>query len=198
MKIYLVKIAAFFLLTLMLLSCDRTNYDGHLYIVSRNSKSKEGNLVLKYNSTPNDISHIGITFSKDIDAYVYNVSYDSINGFGSSLIKERIDFFWSSPNNKDNRIWSLPISKEEYERLKEYIKKLEKEKIHFDFDPKTNLGLYCSEFVYNALVFANNKKFTVKPIGKKLKGYERLITNEEYLSYYPADFFLEYLKIKEL
>ncbi|WP_109853025.1 hypothetical protein [Aquimarina sp. AU58] len=198
MKFSLINISAFFLITFMLFSCDNISYDGCIYIVSRNSKSKEGDLVLKYNSTSNNISHIGIALSKGVDAYVYNVSYDSINSFGSSLIKEKLDLFWSSPNKEDNRIWSLPVSKEDFKKAKTYIRKLENEKISFDFNSKTDLGLYCSEFVLNVLLYANDKKFQVKPISKKLKGYERLITNEEYLSYYPADFFLEYLKIKEL
>ncbi len=198
MKNYLVRIIVFFLFVFMLFGCERTSYDGYLYIVSRNSKSKEGDLVLKFNTTNNHISHIGIAFSNTKNSLVYNVSYNSMNSFGSSLIKEKINSFWSSPNKKDNRIWSLPVSREEYEKVKNHIKVLEKEKIHFDFNPNTSKGMYCSEFVYNALISANTKRFAINPNYRKLRGYERLIIGNDNLSYYPADFFIKYKRINEL
>lgn len=167
-------------------------FDGHLYIVSRNTDSKEGNLVLKYNLSDIKISHIGVAFSTDKDAPVYNVSYGEVNEANSALLKETLSDFWISPNPEDNRFWEFTISKEEYKRAKKYIESQEKETIYFDFSPDTELGMYCSEFVYTVLNKANSERFKSEPTCEKMKGFERMATNEDYLCYHPADFFLAY------
>lgn len=178
----------------LLISCQKdTNFDGHIYIVSRNSESKEGNLVLKYNQTDIKISHIGISFSKDPEnAKVYNVSYDSKNKLNSALLLESLSEFWISPDPADNKMWELSLTETEYEKAKSYIKSLEAKEVFFDFATETELGMYCSEFVYGVLTHANLDKFKKQPLHKKMKGFERLLTNVDDLYYYPADFFLDY------
>ncbi|SRR5690554_108362 len=183
------------LMLFFLYGCESSDY---IYILSRNSQSKEGNLVLKYNLFSENISHIGIAFDNNPDSFVYHVSYDKKNHLGSSLLKEKFTDFWSSPQSEDNRIWALPISKKELKNAKKYIYNLEKETIKFDFDPKTDLGLYCSEFVYNVLKNSNSRRFQTNSVCKELKGYQKIIAGENYLCYYPADFFLVYKDIKEL
>jgi len=197
MKFPLFKLSAILLLMCIVFGCDQSNYDGYIYIVSRNSKSKEGDLVLKYNSTKNNISHIGIALNKSKNSFIYHISYDKINSMNSSLLKENYSDFWSSPDKKDNRIWALPVSLEEFQEIKDHINTLQKETIYFDLNPNTKLGLYCSEFVYNVLIKVSNR-FTVNPIHKRLRRYERLIVGEDNLTYYPADFFIGYKNINEL
>lgn len=177
----------------LLTGCENNDgFDGHLYIVSRNTDSKEGNLVLKYNLSDIKISHIGVAFSTDKNAPVYNVSYGEVNEANSALLKETLTEFWISPNPEDNRFWEFPISKEEYKRAKRYIENQEKKTIYFDFSPDTALGMYCSEFVYTVLKEANSERFKSEPTCEEMKGFERMATNEDYLCYHPADFFLAY------
>ena len=198
MKLRVFNLIRFFTLLALLLLCSCESSDYNIYILCRNSQSKEGNLVLKYNLFAEDISHIGIAFDNNPNSIVYNISYDKKNHSGSSLIKEKIVDFWSSHQSKDNKIWALSVTKKELRKAKKYIHKLEKETISFDFSSKTDLGLYCSEFVYNVLKNSNYDRFQVKPVCKELKGYERIIAKENYLCYYSADFFLVYTDIKEI
>ncbi len=197
MKNVLTTLFLISVLCTLLICCQKdADFDGHIYIVSRNSESKEGDLVLKYNQTDIKISHIGISFSKDPEnAKVYNVSYDSKNEHNSALLRQNLNEFWISPDPADNKIWELNLTETEYEKAKSYIKSFEAKEVFFDFAIETELGMYCSEFVYGVLIHANLDKFKKQPLHKKMKGFERLLTNVDDLYYYPADFFLSYKPI---
>lgn len=176
---------------------EKTN-DSFIYILSRNSNTKEGNLVLKYNNHNLNISHIGIALSNTEKSFVYNISYNSKNKYNSSLLKESFNSFWNSKNCIDNKIWKIKISTKEHVRIKKYIENLEKKKLFFDLDSTTNNGLYCSEFVYNALNSSGNSKFILIKKNKKMSGISKIIVGNDVLNYYPADFFLDYKFIQEI
>ena len=78
----------------LLTGCENSDgFDGHLYIVSRNTDSKEGNLVLKYNLSDTKISHVGIAFNTDKNTPVYNIGYGVVNEANSALLKEKVGVF---------------------------------------------------------------------------------------------------------
>ncbi|MDO4728084.1 MAG: hypothetical protein Q4B43_03650 [Bacteroidota bacterium] len=176
------------LLSLFFFSCEE-NKDFFIYILSRNSESKEGNMVLEYNYTNQPISHIGIALDK---VYVYSMDYNKTNKQNSSLIKERYEAFWNSKNPANNKLWRIRTTQEEYQKIQQYIDSLEKQKLFYDLAPDTSDGLYCSELVYLALNRANPSKFKQNKISKKLKGIAKILVGSETISYYPADFFLNY------
>lgn len=179
------------------MSCRRTN-DNFIYILSRNSITKEGNMVLQYNLTKTNISHIGLTLTyPKNNTMVYNISYDSLNNNSSSLIAQNVKSFWNSVNPNDNKFWKLSISENEMIRIRYFIDSLQNEKIFFDLDSTTSNGLYCSEFVYNSLVYAN-KKFSLPKTIKPIKGIAKYFVKFDTLKYFPADFFLQYKEITEL
>ncbi|MDC6362432.1 MULTISPECIES: hypothetical protein [Flavobacteriaceae] len=185
------KALLFGLLLFSFFGCTKKDFEGKIYIVARNSDSKEGNLVLKYNRHKEKISHIGIAFQSSMDAKVYHISYDSLNHRNSSLIEEKLSDFWNSPNPIDNSAWSIDIGQEEYVRARVFIDYIQDMRIHFDFNPNTKNGLYCSEFVYRALMYANPNKFATEPKCKKLNPFEQMIVGIDSMCFYSTDFFLD-------
>jgi len=129
MKLRVFNLIRFFTLLALLLLCSCESSDYSIYILSRNSQSKEGNLVLKYNLFAEDISHIGIAFDNKPNSLVYNISYDKKNHSGSSLIKEKIVDFWSSPQSKDNKIWVLSVTKKELRKAKNIFTNLKMKRL---------------------------------------------------------------------
>lgn len=148
---------------------------------------------MKFNEdNSSKVSHIGIALSNTKKSLVYNISYDKKNKKNSSLIEETFTSFWNSVDNSDNKLWKIKVSRKEYHKIKKYIESLENEHIFFDLDSSTSNGLYCSEFVYSALIHSGNTKFILKKKEKKLVGISRIIVGKDIFQYYPADFFLNY------
>lgn len=177
-------------------SCSQEK-EKYIYILSRYSQSKEGDLVLKFNNSNLKISHIGLSFDNTIDARVFNISYNEKNSAGSSLLQENRKNFWNSPNIKDNRIWRIKVNTSEYKEIQKSIDSMTQIKYFFDLDTTTANGLYCSEFVYQVLDNANHLKFNQKKKCVKLNVIERMFVQDSILCYYPADFFLKY-QVKEI
>jgi hypothetical protein len=183
----------FLLFISILLGACQQNEDYAVYILTRNSQSKQGDLVLKFNQFKSEISHIGLALENDRNSKVYHISYDKANDKGSSLLVEDFKTFWNSPNSYHNTLWKMNISKSEYLKIKNRIKQLESELLFFDLDSTTENGYYCSEFIYKILTISD-AKYQIEKTKAKLEGLERLIAGQEELHYYPADFFLNYKK----
>lgn len=176
----------------LLCSCLKKEEQNFIYIAARNSMSKEGDIVLKYNSFSQNISHIGIALDQSTDSKVWNVSYDEKDSRGSSLLSETFSEFFTSPKKEDNQIWKIPVTKKEHKKIEKFLKETEKKKIHFDFDESTDNGYYCSEFVFNALQSSGNKKFEFSKKCAPTTGIARAIIGAKELCYLPADFFLTF------
>ncbi|MFC6269404.1 hypothetical protein [Frigoriflavimonas asaccharolytica] len=190
------KILFSFICILCLFSCSQEK-EKYIYILSRYSQSKEGDLVLKFNNNNLKISHIGLSLDNTIDSRIYNISYNEKNSEGSSLLQENRKKFWNSPDVKDNRIWKLKVSATEYNKIKIRLDSMTQVKYYFDLNPKTFNGLYCSEFVYQVLENANHLKFNQNKKCVKLNVIERIFVQDSTLCYYAADFFLKY-QLKEI
>lgn len=191
------RIAIILFFPFVFLSCKEKNKDNFVYILARNSQTKEGDIVQKYNSFNSNISHIGIALENtNSESIVYNVSYDNKNQKNSSLIKESFADFWNSKNLTDNKLWKIYVSRQEFEKIRYYIDSLEKQTIFFDLDSTTSNGLYCSEFVYNVLYYCSDRFQLIKK-QKRLNGIARIIAGCDTLKYYPADFFLTYKDLLE-
>ena len=149
---------------------------------------------MRYNNSEQEVSHIGIAFSLPEEGEIYNMYYDKKHQLSNDLVKENNQQFFVSDQAQNNKIWAIPVTKEEYENALHYLNAAHQRSVQFDFeiDTTNDEELYCSELVYNILVAANAKRFALETSTSKLKKLEYLIMKKEEVSYYPVDFFLSY------
>lgn len=186
-------ICVYLLLVIFITSCnDNSQRNQYLYVVSRNTGTKEGRLVLEYNQFTVPISHIGIAFSRRRDALIYHVLFDDADSAGTHLKATSFEQFWNSPIQSDNRLWQIPVTSAEFKKSVAYVDSISKQKIYYDFDTLTHNGMYCSEFVYNIIKAADKSRFTVARHCVELEGMPKLLLGKGCFCYYPADFFLQY------
>ncbi len=169
-------------------------YSGYLYLCTRATELKEGRLVMRYNTSKEEMSHIGIAFSLSGERVIYNMYYDKKQEYSNDLMKESTSQFFTSDQAQNNKIWAIPVSEEEYKNAFDYLNTVNKKTVQFDFkiDTTNDTEMYCSELVYNVLVAANAKRFALKTSNRKLKKLESLIMRKDEVNYYPVDFFLSY------
>lgn len=176
---------------------DPVPYSGYLYLCTRATESKEGRLVMRYNNSEEEVSHIGIAFSLSEEGAIYNMHYDKKHQYSNDLMKENNTQFFISDQDQNNKIWAIPVSEEEFKNAFDYITSVNQKKVQFDFkiDSSNDAEMYCSELVYNVLIAANPKRFSLNTSKKKLKKLESLIMKKGEVIYYPVDFFLSYQDI---
>lgn len=199
MKLYLVF---GLILTIVLHSCcqsQKLNFwqevsldKNNLYLVFRGTSSKEGRLVRQFNLKDSLSSHVGILLFKGDKWYVYHVLDNRDEA--SDLLKQPIDCFFNSPDVKINyaSIWSLSNSDSILiNKVHERLGFFESECIEFDrrFSLKDSDQLYCSEFIYELLSFADPLKLKLKPTKIELTGIYAKYFKQDSLEYIPVDAF---------
>ena len=133
--------------------------------------AKNGDLVLragsdavsaffkKANSKDKTYSHAGIVFIENGCAMVYNCIGTADNP-DEVLQRDSLSAYINPENNTGFAIYRFNLDKKQVEKLQAVCVQYYKEKRKFDpnFDLKTDSSLYCTEFVYKAVIQATGRK----------------------------------------
>lgn len=165
-----------------------------IYIVARSTIFKTKIIAEDFNLIDKKITHIGLGILENDSLTVYHISSEMNNDESSSLVSEGFNSFAYCNDVTYVSIWSSKLGKRSLSSLKRYISTLKQSFINFDNSFSLSLSnddrsLYCSEFVYKALLETGKKKFLFKPVSKKLNDIYQKFLQRDTLEYIPVDFF---------
>ena len=129
-----------------------------IYIVLTYTGTVLSKIVKFY--TKKEFSHVSISLDKDLTQMYSFGRLNAYNPFWAGFVQEYTDkgTFKRFKNTK-TAIYELDVAKEQYENIKENIKKIEEEKEKYDFNIiglfavsinkriKKDYSFYCAEFV---------------------------------------------------
>lgn len=172
----------------------------HLYLVFRGTDSKEGFLARDFNIRDSLSSHVGFLVYERNDWYVYHVLDFKDNK--SDLRKHGSSQFFNPKNETINyaSVWELShIDSSTLNQINKRIRYYESMIIEFDrsFSLRDSTKLYCSEFIYKVLKYADPNGFSLEPRTIKLSGVYNKYFRKDSLEYIPVDAF-QYMKHVQL
>ncbi len=181
------------------IAIERINLENQsLYFVLRGSETKMGGYARQYNRYDSKASHIALgIFSDSIILYHVNT------GKKEAFIKENLsDFIFSEKEEYDYlAIWKVKgVTASDLRTIKERIDHLDSINIRFDykFDLQNDNKLYCSEFVYKALLGITPNLFENSIYTKEVPMDHRFFLKKDTITYIPLDFFVRQKRLVEL
>ena len=171
-----------------------------MYLLLRGSNTKLSGFAKQYNSSHALASHVALAIYTD-SLRIYHVNTTASRR--DNLIIQTLDEFANHPEQKHTYlgVWELVnISPFELTRIEEKISFFKTLDIRFDyrFDNDSNRELYCSEFIYKTLSYANQAKFNLPLTTKEVPKNHRFFLKTDTLNYYPTDFFLAWKNLNFL
>lgn len=202
----------FFLIFILFFSCNNNEFDSKenfiknvnnldrnkIYLVFRETDSKNGFVSKNYNITSSSMSHVGIGFFNSNDVFkVFHIDLKSNDDDKNNdvMISGINDFFYL--NDCDvlaGEIWEFEneFSRSEFSEMFIYmdsVSNVKDLKFDIDFNYANSTKLYCSELVSKFLVeFSNDYAPVLKNV--KLKKIHELYINKKNVDCIPVDYFM--------
>ena len=183
---------------LLFYSCSKVNElkldKNKTYLVFRDSESKEGFFVKKFNISNTDVTHVGFLFFNNQTWKVYHAI--DVKDKNCVVVEDYNNF--SIKNDKELKIRILEIKDfDKKELLNNKLDSIYKLNLKFDFTFSENKAnsTYCSKFVCDLLNSVDSKyqfRLTTKPLNNLESSYLKKDT----LNYYPVDLFFKDEKFK--
>lgn len=163
-----------------------------VYLLLRGSDTKLSGFAKQYNSSHTRASHVALAIYTD-SLRIYHVNTTASRR--DNLITQTLDQFAYNPDQKHTYlgVWQLAgVNARELSLIEAKISYYKSLDIRFDyrFDTISNRKLYCSEFIYKTLTYANKAKFELPLTTKEVPKNHRFFLKTDTLTYYPTDFFL--------
>ncbi|UOK43740.1 MULTISPECIES: YiiX/YebB-like N1pC/P60 family cysteine hydrolase [Flavobacterium] len=159
-----------------------------VYFIFRDSESKEGFFVKKFNLGNLNVTHVGFLVYTGNSWKVFH----AINKKGNCV--EQIEFLdFCSADEKKLNLRFLEISDFRSKKLLvSTIDSFKNRNLDFDYSFSCNndKSIYCSRFVCEVLKSIDSVKYGFKLHRKKLNNIESSFLQKEILYYYPVDIFI--------
>ncbi|HSD13308.1 MAG TPA: hypothetical protein VLB74_01530, partial [Flavobacterium sp.] len=158
------------------------------YLVFRESDSKEGFFVKKFNLGNSKVTHVGFLIYNEMSWKVFH----AINKNGNCIEQIEFDDFCDSGKRKLHLEFLEILDFNSKTKLVSKIDSIKKCNLKFDysFSNTATKSIYCSRFVCKILEATDSDKYHFDLREKKLNAIESSFLNKERLLYYPVDIFL--------
>ncbi len=169
-----------------------------VYIFLRGSDTKLSGFAKRYNASNTKASHVALAIYTD-SLRVYHVN--TTDSRRDNLIIETFEDFSYHPQQKHSYlgIWKLQnVSQFAISKIQEKIAYFKGLDVRFDyrFDIESDQKLYCSEFIYKALSYANNEHYQLPLTVMEVPKEHRFFLKTDTLHFYPTDFFLAWNQLE--
>ena len=167
-----------------------SDLDG-IYLVYRGTHSKQGLIASSYNLSNPHVSHVGILLECQGHRKVYHVI--DRHKSTSALVSDHLrDFLTTEASLFHASLWKVTLTDSIFmQRLCGFVDQLRRQGVRFDysFSENDSTSLYCSEFVYHALVQADSCAFQLPLKRVQLPPVHAQFVQSDSLFYYPVDVF---------
>ncbi len=140
-------------------SCLKIVKDGDL--VLRSGTDAISNLFKRVNTRDKTYSHAGIVFIENGYPFVYNCIGTSEDP-NAALKRDSLNSFIGPYDNSGYGVYRYQLTRKQLEQFHDVVVRYYKERRSFDpyFDLATDNALYCTEFIYKALIeTTGNEKY---------------------------------------
>jgi hypothetical protein len=171
-----------------------------IYVVFRETDSKNGIVSKNYNVTSSTMTHVGIGFfdpKKKFKVYHIDLNAKDKDTKKNDIIISPITEFFNPTDCEvlGGEVWEYNKNyrKEKFVTINNYIDSMSLKtniKFDIDFDYEDSNKLYCSELVSKFL----EKFSSYKPhlITKKVNNLQRLYLKKDSIKYVPVDYFMQF------
>ena len=162
-----------------------------VYIVLLGIDDKISDYIKKYNYIPNSkYNHVALLCIEDNQKIIYDVHPRKIK-FTKKISVQTLNEFieFSDKNVNYFGVWKIPWIKSN--QLEKLINLNLKITYDYKFENKSNLKLYCSEFVAKTIDKSLSIPFKWIIIKRNLGKVEKYLLKKDSIEYYPTDFFLK-------
>lgn len=143
---------------------ESTLESGYIYIVLSSTGSPAANLISTF--TGQEYAHTSISFDEKLETVV---SYNGGNGIAAPGMNwEAVDFFYQK-EDASYMVYRLQADKEQKKQILNKVKEINEQGSSYNvlglflpFKIRENI-MYCSQFVYSLLIFADLDYFQVDP-----------------------------------
>lgn len=176
-----------------------------IFLVFRETNSKNGFLAKEYNMTSSSVTHIGLGFFDDNKFKIINIDNINQKDRENDILISSLDDFFNLKNYEviSGEIWEYhkDLKSEQIKRIARDIDSLyTKSNIRFDtkIDYNESEKMYCSELVSKLLDNFLEDDYKVELQKKKLAPVHRFYLRKDTIEYIPVDYFCTLTTFKKV